>query len=187
MSNKEQARRVWKLYVPAGAAGAATIVCLAGVKRVDGKKTLAAQAALAVSQRAYESYREEVVQELGERKDQALLAKVAEKRVGENPPSTLVITATEDGKVLCFESFSGRYFKSSHAELIRAVNVVNARLLRDDYATLDDFYYEIGLEYTQTSGQTGWKSPRLVELEFSSILYEGKPCLAFDYNYVKSF
>lgn len=184
MELKERARLVWRLYVPAGVAGAATIICVVRIKHVDARKTLAAQTALAVSQRAYESYRAQVVEELGDKKDQLFLAKVAEKQIKDNPPTTIIAGS---GTVLCCEAFTGRYFNSDMETLNKAVNEINARMLKHDYATLDDFYYEIGLENTMVSGQAGWESSKLLSLEFSSVLSQGKPCLMFDYNYVKSF
>lgn len=186
MELKEKARIVWRLYIPAGATAAATIVFVAGIKHVDGRKTLAAQTALAVSQRAYESYRAEVIEELGDRKDKKLLAKVAEKRVSDKPPPT-IMAVSGSGTVLCCELFTGRYFLSDMDVLNKAVNEINAKMLRHDYATLDDFYYEIGLENTIMSGEAGWSSDKLMTLEFSTVLHGSVPCLAFDYNYVKSF
>ena len=180
---RTKAVRVWRLYVPAAASGTATIICLVGAKRSDARKTLAAQAALAVAQRAYEGYRAEVIEEFGGKRDQAILAKVAEKKVADNPPSTVVIG---EGTVLCCELFNGRYFMSDMESLNKAVNELNAQLLRQDYATMDDFYYILDLEYTKSSGHSGWKTPKLLELEFSSILHKGRPVLAFDYNYVTS-
>lgn len=184
MELKEKARVVWKLYIPTGISATATIVCLAGVKRVDARRTLAAQTALAVSQRAYESYRAQVIEELGEKKDQKFLAEVASKRIEEKPPTTIVAGS---GNVLCCELFTGRYFNSSMEAINKAINEVNAKLLKHDYATLDDLYWLLDLQKTSSSSMTGWESSRLLELEFSTILYEEKPCLAFDYNYVKAF
>jgi hypothetical protein len=181
---KEKARRVWTLYIPPATSGAVTIVCLAGVKRIDARKTFAAQTALALSQRAYEGYRAQVIDELGEKRDQGFLAGAAEKRISEKPPTSII---TGSGTVLTCELWTGRYFNSDMQTLKSAVNEINAKMLRNDYATLDDFYYEIGLENTMISGQAGWEAAKLLELQFSSILHEGKPVLAFDYNYVKSF
>lgn len=185
MELKERAQRVWRFYIPAGVSATATIVCVAGIKHVDGRKTLAAQTALAVSQRAYESYRAQVIDELGERKDKTILAKVAEERLRENPPSTVVVGS---GTVLCCELFTGRYFNSDMEALNKAVNEINSRLLKHDYATLDDLYYILNLNTTTVSGQSGWNSSRLLELEFSAVVSpDGRPCLAFDYNYVDTF
>ena len=181
---KDKVELVWQLYIPTGIVAATTIVCVIGVKHVDARKTLAAQTALAVSQRAYESYRAQVVEEFGDRKDKIIVAKAAEKRVTETPPPIVV---GGEGSVICFEGFTGRYFMSDMETLQRAVNEVNAKLLSHDYATLDDLYYQIGLDPTMTSSRAGWESPRLLALEFSTVLSKGRPCLAFDYNYVKSF
>src|SRR5688500_7097697 len=106
MDLRDKVWYVWKLYIPAGTAGAVTILCVVGSKRSDGRKTLAAQTALAVSQRAYEGYRAQVIEELGERKDKTLLAKVAEKQVNENPPPAIIAGS---GPVLCCELHTGRY------------------------------------------------------------------------------
>lgn len=179
---QEKTRRVWRLYIPTAISATATIVCVAGVKHVDARKTLAAQTALAVSQRAYEGYRAQVIEDLGDRKDKELLGKVAEKRVGESPPLAIIAGS---GTVLCCELFTGRYFNSDMETLNRALNELNAKLVRHDYATLDDFYYLVHLATTTASGSAGWTASRLVELEFSSILHDGRPVLAFDYNYVK--
>lgn len=181
-NNAARARLVWRLYIPAGLSAAVTVVCIAGSKRVDGAKSLAAQTALAVSQQAYSEYRDQVVAEFGDRKDKAIAARVAESRVTERPPVAIVAGS---GEVICCELFTGRYFQSDMQALAKAVNEINAKLNRHDYATLDDFYYEVGLEFTKVSGHTGWDSSKLLELEFSSILHDGKPVLAFDYNYVK--
>lgn len=183
MDVKDKARLVWRLYIPAGVSTVVTIGCIAGAKRVDGKKTLAAQTALAVTQQAYSEYREKIIDEFGEKKDQTVLAKVAEDRASDKSVPTIIAGS---GTVLCFEMFTGRYFNSDMETLARAVNELNSRLLKHDYATLDDFYYLIGLEYTVASGSAGWTSDRLLELEYSSVLKDGRPCLAFDYNYVKS-
>lgn len=180
---KERAKLVWKLYVPPAAAATVTIICVAGVKHVDARKTLAAQTALALSQHAYESYREKVIEEFGDRKDKAILAKVAEDQVKDKPPGNVILNT---GDVMCCELWTMRYFSSSMEALFRAVNELNAKMLKHDYATMDDFYYILGLEYTPSSNHSGWSSDKLLELEFSSLLHDGKPYLAFGYNYVKS-
>ncbi len=182
---RERSTLVWRLYIPTAVSAAGTIGCLIAVKRVDGRKTLAAQAALAVTQGAYSEYRDKIVEEFGEKKDQKILAKVAESKVDAKPPSAALIVG--EGEVLCCELYTMRYFKCDMQKLRNAVNEVNARMLRNDVATLDDFYYLVGLEFTGGSSYVGWKADRLMDLEFSSTLYDGRPVLAFDYNYTTSF
>lgn len=182
MSWREKVHHVWRFYIPAAGAGAATIVCVAGLKHVDGRRILAAQGALEVSRRAFEGYRAQVVDELGGKKDQLFAARAAEQAIQTQPP---LIVAGE-GQVLCCELYTGRYFISDMQSLTRAVNEINQKTLKHDYATLDDLYYILGLQQTTESGNIGWTPTQLLELEFSSVIYNDKPVLAFGYNYVKT-
>lgn len=90
-----------------------------------------------------------------------------------------------ESEVLCCELFTGRYFPCTMERLKKAQNELNAKLLREDLCTLDEFYYMLGLEYTYSSSEVGWRSDKLMELEFSAIMYKDKPVLAFNYNYVR--
>jgi hypothetical protein len=182
----ERTKLVWKLYIPAATAATSTIVCIVGANRIEAKKTLAAQTAFAVSQRVYSDYRDKVIEEYGERKDQAIRDKIADERVKATAPAGELMIAGP-GNVLCCEMFTGRYFSSDMETLRKAQNELNAKLLAHDYATFDDFYYMVGLARTSASGNLGWKSTKLMELQFSTVLTDdGRPCLAFEYNYTEA-
>ena len=175
--------KVWKLYIPAGVSGVLTVGCILGANRLGSRRIIAGQVLLAASERAYSAYRGEVIEEYGERKDVAIRDKVAEKVVDVRPPPEVMIAGT--GDVTCCEIFTGRYFSCTMERLKRAQNDLNAKLLRDDYCTLDEFYWILGLEYTQTSSEMGWRSDRLMELEFTTTIHKEKPVLVFGYNYVR--
>lgn len=180
---KEDAKLVWKLYIPPAASAVVTVACIISAHSLGARKYLAAQAAFAISERAYSEYRDKVAEEFGENKARSVRDKVAEDRVKGNPPPEIILAS---GNVLCCELFTGRYFQSDIETLKKARNELNAKILAHDYATLDDWYYLIGIPYTSYSSEIGWKSGRLMELEFTSVLTEdGRPCLAFDYNYTK--
>lgn len=183
---KTLVKRYWKLYIPAGISATSTIICIAAANRVESRKVIAAQSALAVTQRVYSEYREHVVDELGEKKEQVIRDKMAEKQVHASPPSAkdgLLIMG--QGNVLCCELHTGRYFGSDMMLLKKAENEVNSKILKHDVATLDDLYYIIGLNPITESSHQGWTSEKLLELEFHPILTEDeRPCLAFRYNYL---
>lgn len=177
---------VWKLYIPAAASGAVTIGCIVGTSRIGNKRTAAAQAAFVLTERAYSEYRSKVIEEYGERKDQGIRDSIAADRVANNPPPAILVAGTSAGNILCCELHTGRYFVSDMETLRRAQNDLNERLLRHDQCTLDDWYHLIGLPGISTSGDLGWNSDKLLELEFTTVLTDdGRPCLAFNYNYVK--
>lgn len=185
-SKKDCIKCIWKLYIPTVASGVVTIACIIGTTKVTNKRAAATQAALVLSERAYSEYRNKVIEEYGQRKDQGFRDSIAADRVRDNPPPAGGLLVTGAGSVLCYELHTGRYFASDMESLRRAENNINARLLRQDSATLDDLYYLLGVSTTATSGDLGWNSDKLLSLEFTSTLDDqGRPCLAFGYNYIK--
>lgn len=184
---KDRTRLVWKLYIPSTISTVSTVACVIGANRMETKKTIAANAVLAVTERAYSDYRNKIVEELGPRKDQSIRDKVVADQVTNNPPPSQEVLITGPGNVLCCELFTMRYFACDMEKLRRANNELNSKLLKHDYATLDDFYYMLGLSPTTTSGNIGWQSDKLMDLIFSTTLSDdGRPCITFEYNYTKT-
>lgn len=180
----ERTKLVWKLYIPAGTSAVSTIACIVGANRVGANKAIAAQTALSVSQQLYSDYRDKIIEEYGEGKDQSIRDKLAEGRLKDNPPPSNDVLVTGPGNSLCCELYTGRYFACDMETLRKAMNTLNAKILSHDYATLWDFYYMIGLGHTKMADHVGWRSPKLMDLQFSVLLTDdGRPCLTFDYNY----
>lgn len=178
---KHNAKLVWKEYVPAVATGGITIASVVGSSRVSAKRGAAAHAAFVLSERAFSEYRERVIEEIGVKKDQKIRDDIAERKVNANPPGAILMVGSSTD--LCCELYTGRYFQSDIETLRRAVNHLNERLLKEDRMSLDEWYDMIGLLSTSHSSEIGWKSNKLMELKFTSILVDGKPLLAFEYNY----
>ena len=183
-TKKELFLEVWDLYVPPVFTGVVTVGCIVGANHVSSKRMAAAYSVLAITEKGFAEYREQVVERLGERKEKEIRDDIARSKVESNPPGALVVVGA--GTVLCCELYTGRYFNSDMESLRRAQNDINAQLNREMYATLNDFYYLVGLPATSHSGNVGWSSDRQLALEFTSMLSEGAtPCLAFEYNYTK--
>lgn len=183
---RRDVRLVWRCYIPAALSGTVTVGCILGASKISNHRAAAAHAAFVISERAYSEYRDKVIEEVGEKKEEMIRAAVAEERMRKNPPPTTEVMFVGPGNVLCCEMYTGRYFASDMETLRKKVNDLNAYLLIHDTATLDDWYDMIGLGNTQFSSDMGWCSDKMVELEFASTLTEdGRPCLSFEYNYLK--
>lgn len=184
MTPKEKAVVVWRLYIPAGISGVITVGCIISATRINSKRAAAAYSILTVSEKAFDEYREKVVERLGERKEKEVRDEIAQDHVNRKPIEQIIMTGA--GNVLCFEMLTGRYFNSDMETLRKAQNDVNFRLVNELYVPICDFYYLIGLPYTSNSGQIGWTSGKLMNLEFTTTMSEdSRPCLAFEYNYIK--
>jgi Family of unknown function (DUF6353) len=175
----------WTFYIPTAVSATSTIACVIAANRIGVRKTIAAQTALTISQQAFSEYRTKVIEQFGDRKDNAIRAAIAEDEIKKNQPPSQDLLITGPGNYLCYEQYTGRYFASDIEKLRKAENELNAKLLAHDYATLNDFYYMIGIAQTSLSGEMGWKSSKLMKLHFSAIMTDDeRPCIAFEYNYV---
>lgn len=182
LTSREAFNLTWKLYIPAALSATATIASIFGGARIGVKKTAAAYSLLAISEKAFDEYKEKVVEQIGPKKEQALRDSIAQDRV----TNSAQIIVSGSGTVLCYEMHTGRYFNSDMETLRKAENTVNAKMIRENEATLNDFYYLVGLPHTSYSSSTGWTSDRIMELRFSTVMSEdNRPCLAFEYSYVK--
>jgi hypothetical protein len=181
---REKVELVWPRYIPPSITGAATIVSIIGSDRVSNKRTAAAVTAYTVAEQAFSEYREKVVEHLGARKEQNVRDEIAQDIVNREIPQQTIIVG--NGHVLCCELMTRRYFMSDMESLKKAQNEINATVVNNLYATLSDLYYLLGLSQTSHSSEIGWDSDKLMEMEFSTVLTEdGRPCLAFTYNYTK--
>jgi hypothetical protein len=183
---REAVELVWREYIPAATVGAVTIGCIITSTRISNQRTAAAVAAYSFIDEAFKGYKEKVIEQLGERKEQGIRDDIAQDFVRENNPPTHEILMVGTGQVLCCELLTKRYFMGDMETLRRAQNDVNAHVVNSLYVSLSDFYHLIGLSTTSNSDDVGWDSDKLMALEFSTVLTDdGKPCLAFNYNYIK--
>lgn len=183
MTKMEIVEEVWDLYIPAAIAGSLTVGCIFGANHISSKRTAAAYTVLAVMEKSAEQYKDKVVEEIGEKKEKAIRDRIAQESVTNNPPAAVVMVGS--GNVLCRELFTGRDFNSDMETIRRAENDINAKLNAEMYATLNDFYYMLGIPPTSDSGGFGWQSGKQLRLDFTATLTEdSRPCLAFTYNYI---
>lgn len=182
---KEKTKQVWRLYIPPVVSGVVTITAIGFASRSYNKRTAAAVSAYTLTERAFTEYRDRVVDEIGKQKEEMLRADIASDVIRNNPPNDTSIIVSS-GSVMCCELYTKRYFTSDMETLRKAQNDINAMIVGSVYVTLDEFYDHIGIPHTSHSSELGWDSDKLLELRFTTVLSEdGRPCLAFDYNYIK--
>ena len=80
METKEKALLVWKLYVPAAGTVAITVAAIIFSHHVSARRAAALASAYALSEKAFEEYREKVVTKIGEKKELAVRDEIAQDR-----------------------------------------------------------------------------------------------------------
>lgn len=179
----EAVKAAWKCYIPAAVTCATSTACLIGASSVHLKRNAALATAYKLSESAISEYKDAVIDKLGEKKEQTIRDKVAEEKMKKNPVSSSEVFITEKGNTLCYDTISGRYFKSDIDRIKRAENAINKQLLDEMYVSLNDLYDELDLDHTKLGDELGWKiDDGLVELYFSSQLADdGTPCVVMDF------
>lgn len=173
----------WKPYIPAAVTGVFSVACLIGANSVNVRRNAALATAYKLSETAFSEYKSKVIETIGEKKEKVVRDEVAKSRVEKNPVSHGEVIITEKGNTLCYDAISGRYFKSDIDKIRKVENILNKRLLSEDYVSLNDFYSELGLEYTKLGDELGWNViDGLIEFDFSSTLADDTPCIVIDYK-----
>ena len=174
----------WKCYIPAAVTASLSVACLISANSVNVRRNAALATAYALSETALKEYQEKVVETIGEKKEQVVHDAIAKDKVERNPVSTSEVIITEKGNTLCYDTVSGRYFKSDIEKLKQAANELNFRLRDEMYISVNDFYYEIGLKSISIGDDIGWNIDKgYINLKFSSQLADdGTPCLVLSYG-----
>ena len=183
----EVVKVAWKLYIPAAVTCVASVTCLIGASSVNAKRNAALATAYELSKTALADYKEKVVETVGEKKEEIIREKVAQKKVDENPPTKSEVIITGSGDVLFLEPVSMRYFKSDIENIRKIINDLNYRLTAgmEEYISLSELYDEIGLSHTAQSDDIGWNIYRdgQINIDFPATKTEkGEPCLMLEYT-----
>ena len=161
---KDVLLKVVPIYIPAAIVGGLSISCVIGASSVNHKRTAALATAYTISESALKEYQGKVVETIGEKKEEAVRAAIAKDRVDKAPVVDREVIITGNGGTRCFDPLSSRYFDSDIESIRKAVNELNRRLLLEDYISLNDFYYELGLESTEIGDTVGCSGSGVIGL-----------------------
>ena len=183
LSWKEKFSVSYRVYIPPAIAGVCTLVSIISANRIQYARGAAFALAYSGSEAAFRRYREAVSDVVKPKDVQKITSRVAEKSVqeaGKPIPGTVLVASS--GDVLCYDVFSGRYFKSDIETIRRVENNINGQLNTESYASLNEFYTGLGLPPIAAGELVGWSDPNSLSVEFGSQLTEkGEPVLTVDF------
>lgn len=173
----------YRVYIPPAITAVATLVSIVAANRIQYARGAAFALAYSGSEAAFKRYREAVADVVKPKDREKIKARVAEKSVsaaGEPHPGTILVAG--GGDVLCYDIFSGRYFKSDIETIRRVENNINGQLNLECYASLNEFYNGLGIPPIAVGELVGWSEPNSLSVEFGSQLTEkGEPVLTVDF------
>lgn len=163
----DMVKTTYKCYIPAAATGVLSTICIIGSNSVKSKRTAALATAYKISETALTEYREKVIETIGEKKEKEIVDKIAKDDVDKNPVTKREVVFVDKGGELCLDPISGRYFYSDRNKIDRAQNTLNAKIINENYVSLNEFYDEIGLPFTDEGMNLGWNVDNLIDIYYS--------------------
>lgn len=141
--------------------------------RINVRRQMALEAAFAVTKQALDDKDSAMEKLLGQKKAKAITDEAAKEKVKRNPVTKdTQIVLTGNGEIICFDEYSGRYFRSNPEYIRKVVNDLNTRLRDEHQLSLNDLYYELGLRNVPIGDHLGWNihDGDQISIEFSSML-----------------
>lgn len=184
LTKGEIVKAAWKPYVPAVITGVMSTTCMIGSVHIGARRIAALSTAYKLTETAFSEYKDKVVETIGEKREKTIKEKVDKEKLEKDPITAKEILVTGVGDTICYDTISGRYFKSDIEKIKKAINEVNRQLTYDMYVSLNEFYDAIGLPNTSIGDDLGWNMDHgLIDVDFGAqISDDGKPCIVMNYN-----
>ena len=178
-------KTTWKCYIPTAVTCVASAACLIGSTSVSVRRHAALATAYKLSETAIAEYREQVIETVGEKKEQIIKEKVGQARIEKEPVSTSEVIVTKKGNTLCYDYMSGRYFESDIDLIKTAQNNLNEKLFNSFGGTvsLNDLYDELNLDHIGVGEDLGWNTENRVDIHIGyGGADDGRPCIIISHN-----
>jgi len=177
----------WKEFIPVVVTGGVAITTIISAQKINSGRVAAIAGAYSLTETAFREYREKVVEQIGNTKEQKVRDEIAQDRVTANPPDANLIVFSDSSDTIMLDKLTGRYFTSNIEKVRRAQNDLNQEILNGmGYASQNDFYNLIGLPTIGMGDDLGWNVDALLDINFSAAIIpeSGKPCVVIDYRFL---
>ena len=180
---KKVVKYTWRCYVAPAGLCLGSIACILGSNRVAYRRCAAIATAYSLTETAFREYKDKVIEQIGKGKEQKVRDEISKDHLINDPPSHSEVIITGKGEMLCYDTLSGRYFKSDIEKIRKTINELNYTLMNDVFLSLNELYDELGLTRIEMGHMLGWDVANgLIEVSFSTQLTDDdQPCIVLNY------
>lgn len=164
LTKLEKVKVAGPAYIPAVITGVSTIACIFGANALNKRQQAALMSAYALLDNSYKEYKTKVAELYGDEADVRVREEIAKDKYEEEE------VKVSDGKQLFYDEFSGRYFESTTADVIRAEYNLNHKLAEFYGAYLNDFYELLNIPTVDYGDYMGWSSAEIYDTAWSTWL-----------------
>lgn len=172
------------LIVPSGVT-LATMGCIIAAATVTARRQAAVASLYALSEQTLKDVEEKYISQNSEKKLDKLHDEINADKVMNNPPREDQIIITGAGESLCYDSLSGRYFKTDIERIRRIQNTINEKINAGEYISVNDYSDMLGLPDTELGWDLGWSmnGTGQMDIRFTScITPDGTPALVIEHK-----
>ena len=186
----ETVKTVGKLYLPSIALGATGAAFVVGSVRTSNRRYLALSTSYDLLRNFTNTYREKVIETIGEKKDKKIRDAIAEDSVAKDSGNSPVVI-TNRGNVLFKDSLTGQYFRHDIDKVKSlAIEAANQQLsMPEGYISVYEWLMSLGLNLPgDNMMDLGWSianQGRAMTIDFSAVVaskYNDEPCLVINYD-----
>ena len=173
----------WKCYVPTAVLGAGTLACIIGANSENCKRNAALAAAFSLSDSSFRDYRHKMMSRIGNNEEKEVRKEIVQEKMNKYQLDVDQELIPGDGDA-CYDVYTGRLFRATPNKLEKALNTVVKTMLREGYVSLNELYYELGLDSVKLGNNLGWSADSgYIDIVTSGMLdSKGHPCVAVDYS-----
>lgn len=172
-------------YVPAVVVGVSTLACIFGANMLNQRNQASLMSAYALVDGAYKDYRSKVNKLYGDDAGSQVRTAIAKDKYEEG-----VYELREDER-LYYDMYSGRYFEATPAFVKTAEYELNRKLMMDDCAYLNEWYYLLDLEPLEHGLDCGWSTCANSDMYWQTwvdfhhdktVMDDGLECIIISFN-----
>lgn len=181
-TTKEVVQMTWTCYIPPFLMAATTMGAIVMSHNISSRRNAALAGLYSMSQDALKEYEEKVEKVLGKRNAEKVSEEIVEDKLASNPISQRNVIATGLGDTLCYDTWSGRYFKSDVHKIKHAVDEFNVKLAYGEACSINEFYELMELDMIGGGYEVGWSTSKPLSVRYvSKLASDGTPCFVIDY------
>lgn len=183
LTGKEKFQRYWKTHLPIFVLGGVTAVCVISGTAIGNRRNAILGGTLAITETTFREYKEKVEKVVTKQKRDQVDKELAEDKLDRTDNEIVFVG---DGKILCFDTLTSRFFESTKLDIQKAELEINRRLLSDMYVSQNEWYDEIGLSRVASGDAVGWNHDVPLEVKFVPLMKDDKPVMGLDYRFLPS-
>ena len=190
LTKTEIMKASWKCYIRTVIFTGVSATCIIVGTVQQSRQHAALMAAYSLLESSSRDYHNKVVEMVGKDKDDEIQEAVSKDKAKKiSTKNTEHIVSSGTGDELMIDQCSGRTFYGDPHEIRRLLVDINYQLFSEDWISLNEVYYTIGLDGIPLGNAVGWRVEHgPVEPKFvAGLTDDDKPCVVLSFKEMPSY